>query len=353
MSYSFDSRIATCSSEKWMVNSLGQSPCQVATALGGKPCGIDDFILTPLSPPVLSYGSPTQAHLKPCQCNPAIYNLISACALCQGGKSVEWWTYASSCMSSVGPWGIFRPVDIPEGIAVPAWAFSGQISPTYEFSIETAKRITSPDVTSKDRQVPVFGHNGNGPPPWAGGGPQMGSSSTRIDANPTVAAPPPDDAVMSGSLPSDSSVDTTANESTGQVSRGSNTNIGLIVGVAVGSVVALVGIVCLILLWRRKRCRTTTSRDMAATVTSSRNPSLHQFHISYDAPHYPGDYLASRVNALQAFESPPAYTAEDSELQDSAPTTPPRTNMYGQTKFRNFREPVPAALPVHKEGLQH
>ena len=83
-----------------MDNSLGQNPCRVAEFLS-YPCNgrlysvdLDNFLYVPpsLAYVVLPLSNGSQWYGEsldnPCSCNTVVYNLLSACSMCQGGGQI-------------------------------------------------------------------------------------------------------------------------------------------------------------------------------------------------------------------------------------------------------------------------
>ncbi|KAF8346730.1 hypothetical protein F5887DRAFT_93622 [Amanita rubescens] len=105
----------TVSSDMWMYNSLDQSPCRVAEFLS-YPCNA--WIVVPLSNGSQWYEG---AANNPCECNTVMYNLLTACSMCQGGSQQGWQDYSQNCSSQryIGQY----PEDILSTTAVPHWAY--------------------------------------------------------------------------------------------------------------------------------------------------------------------------------------------------------------------------------------
>ncbi|KAF8337557.1 uncharacterized protein EI90DRAFT_2663349 [Cantharellus anzutake] len=85
----------------WANNSLGQSPCSVAAWLMGacEGWGTMDY----LSPECEPYNSPmdnTGLPTSQCVCSSVVYNVIAACAGCQGEPYVTFTNYTANCSTS-------------------------------------------------------------------------------------------------------------------------------------------------------------------------------------------------------------------------------------------------------------
>ncbi|GJE90801.1 hypothetical protein PsYK624_069450 [Phanerochaete sordida] len=108
----------TCNpSFAWANNNLGQSPCVIAAYIRSA-CETNpaDYNIVPS----LSghYGPPTGTDVDICTCSMVYYNTINACSVCAGNKTLSWSASTAPCGSKTS---IARV--IPDGTAVPAWAF--------------------------------------------------------------------------------------------------------------------------------------------------------------------------------------------------------------------------------------
>jgi len=99
-------------------NSLNQSPCQIAVALGGA-CDNGLYFLYPL-PPDISYGGPSLFEDNTCICSTVFYSLLSACAYCQGHSYLDWSTYHSNCSFTYDQ--VFSE-PIPSSTRIPHYAY--------------------------------------------------------------------------------------------------------------------------------------------------------------------------------------------------------------------------------------
>ncbi|KAH9168064.1 hypothetical protein EDB89DRAFT_1634918 [Lactarius sanguifluus] len=105
----------------WSFNSLNQNPCLV-TAYMMSTCYSGAFIVAPLRGLGHSYAGPSREEnleANPCWCNTVAYNLLSACAECQGGLSLLWSEYYQNCTKTLAP-STF-PNLVPAGTRVPQW----------------------------------------------------------------------------------------------------------------------------------------------------------------------------------------------------------------------------------------
>ncbi|EAU88753.2 hypothetical protein CC1G_01126 [Coprinopsis cinerea okayama7 len=87
---------AICVSQShWAFNSRNQSPCTVASQLGGA-CVGGDFRLPPLDETYVYLGPPRTA-ATPCRCSSVYYAMLSACADCQDRNFISWSRYNANC----------------------------------------------------------------------------------------------------------------------------------------------------------------------------------------------------------------------------------------------------------------
>ncbi|KAF8892478.1 hypothetical protein BD779DRAFT_1509285 [Infundibulicybe gibba] len=89
----------------WAQNSMGQSPCLVASHLQNQCIG---------------------SHASPCMCSTVLYSLFAACADCQGAGYQRWPEWSANCSN------IFVSMYIPGVIqaqtVIPQWAFADVVS---------------------------------------------------------------------------------------------------------------------------------------------------------------------------------------------------------------------------------
>ncbi|KAJ3505214.1 hypothetical protein NMY22_g17660 [Coprinellus aureogranulatus] len=335
MSYSFDPRIANCSTEEWHPPD-GQFPwsksmpsgnssrwralwsqqwvlCE-ASQLADKPKVASDFILNPLSPPEYpTYGIPSGSRLKDCQCNTVFYNLINACATCQNGDIVMWTDYISPCEEV---WVGSLPGGIPSGIAVPAELGSAEDvqKPPYDFNVEAAKAATGPDSigpATSTRMGSTKSSTTTRPTADSTGGvittvvtaedrlESLGSTTHSSQTDPkvttgagTLSDPSPGGSLDSGPNNNDSpDPDAGAGNNEGPSPR----NIGAIIGGAVGGFVAFLAILGLILICRRRRFKRFHSLSTPLAGEMHRNTFLQPFDISQEPPHYSGRQSPSQA----------------------------------------------------------
>jgi len=108
---------------EWNTNSLGQDPCYVVRTLENTCRGIDSYPV-----PLLRDGGsyePPRRNIPldlTCECNTVTYSLYMGCIVCQNGIIYGFGTWAGECDDGVNV--TTYPHDIPEGTAIPRWAFN-------------------------------------------------------------------------------------------------------------------------------------------------------------------------------------------------------------------------------------
>ncbi|KAF9067057.1 hypothetical protein BDP27DRAFT_1449293 [Rhodocollybia butyracea] len=108
----------------WSLNTLEQSPCQVAGFLGAS-CSSDGGYTIPPINGGLAYDVdvllPENDLMAPnnCTCTSVFYTLISVCAICQGASYLLWSDWAANCTHSF----LNYPLPVPPETAIPHWAF--------------------------------------------------------------------------------------------------------------------------------------------------------------------------------------------------------------------------------------
>lgn len=105
-------------------NSMGQNPCLVYAYMVGSCASVfvevDALNQSSTYPAPLSDSSQGIQSAGPCTCGRVPYNLISACASCQGKNILPWQAYNSSCGNFVGQYNF--STHVPVGTALPKWA---------------------------------------------------------------------------------------------------------------------------------------------------------------------------------------------------------------------------------------
>ncbi|KAL5528698.1 hypothetical protein ACEPAF_7835 [Sanghuangporus sanghuang] len=113
-------QLARCNDDtKWMENDSGESPCTVAHFLLQQ-CATPDseLAILPLNGSVTSYGNPLEGRW--CTCNTVVYNLMSACAVCQDGLPTDFMTWTKGC---AGVSHKYPEDTIARTHIIPRWAY--------------------------------------------------------------------------------------------------------------------------------------------------------------------------------------------------------------------------------------
>ncbi|KAH8917660.1 hypothetical protein BT69DRAFT_1323419 [Atractiella rhizophila] len=147
----------------WMSNDLSQSPCQVASSiLSG--CINGPYNLWALPAANYAYPGPTQTNstafaYNQCLCSMPIYNLLSACADCQGSSWVGWERHIENCNSSYtgdNEGGrVDLPITVPTNTMLMPWmtvnplknTTNGEWSETLSRQLATAGSSSSNPIT--------------------------------------------------------------------------------------------------------------------------------------------------------------------------------------------------------------
>jgi len=136
----------TCSSEySYLSNSLGQNPCVIAGYLEDACVTTGGLWNIPALPAGESYVGPGIGQATYCTCSSVSYSLVSACGACQGENWVDWTNWRQNCSAADVSIGSF-PLNIPEGTAVPAWAYQ-DVSAANTFNLTFARVDTAPAST--------------------------------------------------------------------------------------------------------------------------------------------------------------------------------------------------------------
>lgn len=117
---------ATCGpSFTWMANAKGDSPCQLTARLIA-PCHGGNWNIRDLPADNVKYEPPEGPEAESCSCSWAVYNLISACAICQGKPQavITWSDYKLQCPPAVVSNESFYPADgrLSDDVKFPIWA---------------------------------------------------------------------------------------------------------------------------------------------------------------------------------------------------------------------------------------
>ncbi|EUC56217.1 transmembrane protein, putative [Rhizoctonia solani AG-3 Rhs1AP] len=228
---------ATCITEHWSMNSRAQTPCLVASYLCAV-CNSNESVCEADS--ILGTGGTVRYGIIPgtasiCMCNSVLWNLVSACTLCQRELPSNWALWKETCPASMTNIGRY-PAPIPAEVTVPSWAY-------YDF---TTSGIFNPATASQ-----LFGPESSAIPV---------ATNTRRPA------------------PSSTSTET---------SNVSRSNTGAIVGGAVGGVLGLglIALVAFVLTRKQKHEDPATSYSEASykppitTQLNTGNPIVEQVSV--------------------------------------------------------------------------
>ncbi|KAK0475721.1 hypothetical protein IW261DRAFT_1644243 [Armillaria novae-zelandiae] len=232
---------ATCvSSYGWANNTLGQSPCLVASYLETA-CLNTSAFLVPALPDGSHYTGPGTAQVNLCNCNTITYSLISACADCQNRQYLNWGNWTANC--AVVAIGLF-PYPTPAGTSIPQWAY---------ININSSTALYNP-VEAED------------------GVPTVSLLTSFSTASTTT----------SSTSPSSAATTSTSATVSPTVTTSSGSNVGAIAGGVVGGIAFLIGAAMLalfsrVLQRRRKAHAAARFADMVNHVdTSHVGPLLKQ-----------------------------------------------------------------------------
>ncbi|KAH9483714.1 hypothetical protein JR316_0003190 [Psilocybe cubensis] len=220
----------------WSFNSLGQSPCDVAAALGGVCIGTS-FQLGALSPGLIYLG-PTPAQANSCRCSSVYYSLLSACSVCQDANFLKWSTYKTNC-TVVYSQVFAQP--IPSGVNVPHYAY---------LDVETADTF-NPSLAQ------------------AAGGPESTSVPQSTSATSATSGPTP------------------TNIQPPTENSGKKSNAGAIAGGVVGGLVGIALLAGLVYLLLRRKKRQSPPSSVHEPVMASQGPLSSQNPMSLTGSSYP------------------------------------------------------------------
>jgi len=172
---------AVCSNTtlSWMSNSKGQSPCVIASYLLVQCSATRPWDVPAITPDQHYSGPQSLPYANDCLCSSVVYNLMSACGLCQQAPViVSWPTWSTNCTQHAIPQGQWT-LAIPSGTSVPAWAYvtpdtmGGTFSPTIAQGFTSSPESTStPTPTSSIPRPTGTGGSNVAPPkvrPLSGG----------------------------------------------------------------------------------------------------------------------------------------------------------------------------------------
>jgi hypothetical protein len=286
---------AVCSSSySWASNSLGQSPCLVASYLLST-CNGGQYNISALAPG-FHYLPPTLNTANPCQCSTVSYSLVAACSDCQSAPYTSWSTWSFNCtnvyISSF-------PNGIPSGTAVPGWAYL-DVKSNDDFSPSAALAAANlPESTAAAKPTGTI---------------NTSSASTLF---PTA---------LPSATPSASS---------------HKSNAGAIAGGVVGGLVGL-GLLIGIGIWLWMRNRSARTAPSAAYLAADPLPSPRPTFMNGNQ----GSISYNSSAALFSGSSPPKlYDPSD---PSTFPSTPATSDMY--TTYSSGHHAFTSSSPGHYGG---
>ncbi|KAF9053197.1 hypothetical protein BJ165DRAFT_1523917 [Panaeolus papilionaceus] len=136
----------------WTSNTLGQSPCDLASTLGAI-CNNGDWSV----PSILQDNNPDWHYVdpgtdnstaNPCTCSTVLYSLMAACTYCQGATfEIESWSqYDALCNIT---YLTSFPLPLPQNIAIPRWAYLNITGDKFDPGVAYNFRSSiMPDITA-------------------------------------------------------------------------------------------------------------------------------------------------------------------------------------------------------------
>ncbi|EJD02620.1 uncharacterized protein FOMMEDRAFT_146527 [Fomitiporia mediterranea MF3/22] len=130
-----DQRVACNNVTSWMDNASGESPCTVAYFLMLHCTTGQDLSILPLNNSARSYTNPLRGQW--CSCNTVVYNLMSACAVCQGGFPTNFSTWTDDC---AGVMHDYPNKELALSYSIPQWAYVN-LTRRATFDLEAAEKV--------------------------------------------------------------------------------------------------------------------------------------------------------------------------------------------------------------------
>ncbi|KAG8715401.1 hypothetical protein FRC11_004301 [Ceratobasidium sp. 423] len=284
---------ATCIDLFWSFNSRSQSPCLVGAYLGAQ-CSTTNTMVVHALPGIGGgpYGFTAEGGNN-CVCNSVMWNLLSACALCQRGLSGSWGQWTASCPSSMINIGKY-PIPLPAGVAVPSWAYYDFTTAEY-FNVATASQVS-------------------------------GRESTAVSGATATSAPDP--------LPTQSQ---------------SSTNMGAIIGGVVGGVlgIALFCLIAFILVRKRKPENPETNYPEAG----KKPPMTARDNLATPMTGQVPQYQFSVPNQPVSTPTYKPYSPSGSATFPSAPVTP-ATGYHAEPLPYSYHPQGSPGMPPHPTAPQ-
>ncbi|KAJ1308266.1 hypothetical protein OPQ81_003981 [Rhizoctonia solani] len=278
---------ATCVDDYWSFNTQGQSPCLIAAYLGAQCTTDNTFRVYSLSGDgPYSFAAAAASN---CLCNSVVWNLISACALCQKASAGSWGQWVASCPNNLINVGKY-PIPLPPNVAVPAWAY-------YDFTAAGAfNPITASQLTGRESSA------------------VSSVSSTATATTGSTSTPQP---------------------ISNQLQSNSNVNTGAIVGGVVGGILGL-GLIALVVYFLIRR----TKREEATNYpeTSDKQPVTVQLNSTAPMAGYVS-HQPSNSNQLAMTPEHKQYDPSDPSTFPTGPATP--ASGYYAEPLRYQSQPTP------------
>ncbi|CAE6422199.1 unnamed protein product [Rhizoctonia solani] len=292
---------ATCVDQRWSFNSQAQSPCLVGAYLA-TPCTTDDTfgIYSLQGTSGGPYGFAASA-ANNCLCNSVMWNLLSACALCQREPSGTWGQWVASCPTNMINAGKY-PIPLPAGVSVPSWAY-------YDF---TTAGVFNAAVASQQTGLESSAVSG--------------ATSTPIAVPSLTGAPSATPTEIIGGTSTPKPVKTQSGSNTGAI-------IGGVVGGVLG--IGLIALIAFVLTRKRK------AEDPAAKYPEANHkpPMAAQFNPVTPMTGQPSPYQ---------FGAQPMSTPEHKPYDPSDPSTFPITPTNG-----HYAESIPYSYQPQGAPGQH
>ncbi|TFK42437.1 hypothetical protein BDQ12DRAFT_274686 [Crucibulum laeve] len=237
--------VTQCISEyQWSINSLNQNPCMVAAYLETQ-CTPQQPYDVPILPAGNHYTAPNFTAATPCLCSSVTYQLISACAGCQGRNFLNWTSWSINCPVVKF---LTYPMAIPPATEVATWAYLNVTQTNDTFDPTVAR-----NNVGKPSTIPS-------------NAPTTSSSNSLVASNPTA------------SIASDGT-DSTASK---------HSNAGAIAGGVVGGLafLAIVGLLAFWLILRKRNSRNNRAikLDLDESNPTTPEPMREQFTGHRDGP---------------------------------------------------------------------
>lgn len=141
---------------QWKANSLGQDPCAFGSILQAACRDNGPYSIRPLNGPDDAYGPPKKSTDLTtgvnatldffCECDTVTYMIFMACTHCQSGTILSWAVWTADCPAITT---MQYPHRIPQGTAIPRWAFYNILGTPGETYDDTAAMAIGRDPEEK------------------------------------------------------------------------------------------------------------------------------------------------------------------------------------------------------------